>query len=73
MGLEVLKIKDSWIFFVVATQYSRRAAGALNGYIKSTEDAGELIAKLALDTKKHNGQMIQFDGKIVTDYEAQMH
>ena len=60
----------------VATDLNGHAAGALgalNGFIKSAEEAGELIAKLALDTENHNGQMIQFDGKIVTDYEVQLH
>lgn len=57
----------------VATDLNGHTAGALNGYIKSAEEAGELIAKLALDTENHNGQMIQFDGKIVTDYEMQIH
>ncbi|WP_196603330.1 SDR family NAD(P)-dependent oxidoreductase [Pectinatus haikarae] len=57
----------------VATDLNGHTAGALDGYIKSAEEAGEIIAKLALDTENHNGQIVQFDGKIITDYEAQIH
>lgn len=56
----------------VATDLNGQTAGALDGYFKSPKKAGELIAKLALDTENHNGQIIQFDGKIVTDYEVQL-
>ena len=56
----------------VATDLNGAEVGGLGGFVKSIEDAGKLVAKFALDSQNHNGQMIQFDGKILTDYEVQL-
>lgn len=56
----------------VATDLNGLEVGAFHGHIKSAGEAGELIAKLALDGENHNGQIIQYDGKVVTDYEVQL-
>lgn len=57
----------------IATELNGLSVGAFGGLIRSTDDAGQLIATLALDSENHNGQIIQYDGKIITDYDMQLH
>lgn len=56
----------------VATDLNGQAVGELNGLIKSAEEASNTIVKFILDSENHNGQILQYDGKIVTDYEVQL-
>lgn len=56
----------------IATDLNGTMVGDLGGLVRSSEDAGKLITKLALDSVNHNGEIIQYDGKILSDYEAQL-
>lgn len=56
----------------VATDLNGMEPGAHGGFVKSPEAAGRLIASIILSDENHNGQIIQYDGKVVTDYERQL-
>ncbi|MCY0896832.1 MAG: SDR family NAD(P)-dependent oxidoreductase [Alicyclobacillaceae bacterium] len=56
----------------VATDLNGMEAGARGGFVKSSEAAGEIITHIILSDKNQNGQIIQYDGKVVTDYETQI-
>jgi len=56
----------------VATDLNGMKAGAHGGFVKSPEVAGQMSTDIILSDKNQNGQIIQYDGKIVTDYEIQM-
>ncbi|MCI0184410.1 SDR family NAD(P)-dependent oxidoreductase [Sulfoacidibacillus ferrooxidans] len=56
----------------VATDLNGMQAGAHGGFVKSSEAAGKMSTDIILSDKNQNGQMIQYDGKIVTDYEVQL-
>lgn len=56
----------------VATDLNGLEAGAHGGFVKSSEVAGQMSTDIILSSKNQNGQMIQYDGKIVTDYELQL-
>ncbi|QQE77112.1 SDR family NAD(P)-dependent oxidoreductase [Alicyclobacillus sp. SO9] len=56
----------------VATDLNGMEAGAHSGFVKSLEAAGRMCTDIILSDKNQNGQMIQYDGKTVTDYEIQL-
>ncbi|GEO27911.1 carbonyl reductase [Alicyclobacillus acidoterrestris] len=56
----------------VATELNGMEAGAHGGFVKSAEAAGQMCTDIILSDKNQNGQIIQYDGKIVTDYETQL-
>ena len=56
----------------VATDLNGMEAGAHGGFVKSPEAAGQMSTDIILSDKNQNGQIIQYDGKIVTDYEIQL-
>ena len=56
----------------VATDLNGMEAGAHGGFVKSPQAAGQMTADIILSDKNQNGQIIQYDGKIVTDYEIQL-
>ncbi len=56
----------------VATDLNGMEAGAHNGFVRSPETVGALITDMILSDTNQNGQIIQYDGKIVTDYEVQL-
>lgn len=56
----------------VATDLNGMEAGGHGGFVKSPEAAGELSTDIIVSGKNQNGQIIQYDGKIVTDYEIQL-
>ena len=41
-------------------------------FVKSPEQAAETIARIIFDGQNHNGQMVQYDGKIVSSYERDL-
>lgn len=56
----------------VATDLNGMEAGAHGGFVKSAETTGQMCADMILSDKNQNGQIIQYDGKFVTDYEIQL-
>ena len=56
----------------VATDLNGMEAGAHGGFVKSPEAAGQMATDIILSDKNQNGQIIQYDGKLVTDYEIHL-
>ncbi|WDL99522.1 SDR family NAD(P)-dependent oxidoreductase [Alicyclobacillus sp. ALC3] len=56
----------------VATELNGLEPGGLGGFVKSPEAAGQMSADIILCDRNQNGQIIQYDGKIITDYEVQL-
>jgi len=56
----------------VATDLNGMEPGGLGGFVKSAEEAGQMIVDIILRDTNQNGQIIQYDGKAVTDYEVQL-
>ena len=56
----------------VATDLNGTKVGDQNGHVISIDDAGENITSFLFDGKNHNGHLVLFNGKEVTDYEAEL-
>lgn len=56
----------------VATDLNGMEPGGLGGFVKSPEAAGKIITDIILSDTNKNGQIIQYDGKVVIDYEVQL-
>jgi NAD(P)-dependent dehydrogenase (short-subunit alcohol dehydrogenase family) len=56
----------------VATDLNGMDAGAHGGLVKSAEAVGQMSADIILSDKNQNGQIMQCDGNIVTNYEIQL-
>lgn len=56
----------------VATDLNGMEVGAHGGFVRSPEAAGQLSSDIILSDKNQNGQIIQYNGKVITDYEIKL-
>ena len=76
LGVEFAKAGSKRQIFGVmpgatATDLNGETEGAHGGIFKSARFAGKLIAGFALDSKNHNGHIINWDGTEIKSYEPE--